>query len=285
MRFPTINDVAKELREINKETLEPYDDDEGIDVRLQVFPDGHWAVHSGASGYDQDHRGYWGSASVPGNNRRFSSTDVARDLIDQARDDKATGGEEPRASVKVAAKRPVVRDNKEVPIANPEDCDYGERHSRMSLYQFQFGAYADTKVYVWADSFEDAEEIAIEWADDNTRGVFITLTEDDLKEAAEDLGIAWDEAWDDGGAVGRKKFGQTWTPFDDRNYTKIVEHAEADLIVIGWTTLKSGTHVLSHEVHAHEVTDTDELEEVAERSEEEEDDEDLDEEVEEEDDE
>ncbi len=92
MRFPTISDVAAELRNINKQTLEPDDADEGIDVRLQVYPDGQWAVRWGSSDYDQDHRGFWGAASVPGNNRRFSSTDVARDLIDQAREHKATGG-------------------------------------------------------------------------------------------------------------------------------------------------------------------------------------------------
>lgn len=273
MRFPSINDVSAELRAINKETLEPDDTDEGIDVRLQVYPNSEWAVHSGASDYDQDHRGYWGASSVPGDNRRFDSKDVARELIEQAREHKATGGDdddvdEPRTG-RVIAKRQVA-DDREVPIANPEDCDHGERYSRMSLYQFQFGAYADTKVYVWAASFEDAEEIAIEWADDNARGVFVTLTEDDLKEAAEDLGIEWDEAWSDGGAVGRKEFGGTWTPFDDRNYEEIVQHAEADLIVIGWTTLNSGTHVISHEVHAHEVTDADEIEEVAQRSEEDE---------------
>jgi len=158
------------------------------------------------------------------------------------------------------------RDAREIPIANPEDCDHNERYSRMTLFQFQFGAYADTKVYVWADSFESAEEIAIEWADDNARGVFVTLTEKDLREAAEDLGIEWDEAWSDGGAIGRKEFGATWNPFDDRDYEKIVQHAEADLIPIGWMTLKSGSHVLSYEVHAHEVTDADEIEEVAKRS-------------------
>lgn len=275
MRFPSINDVSSELRRINKQGSADDGDDGGIDVRLQVMPDSTWTVNWGPSDYDQDHRGFWGSSSVPGDNRRFDSKDIARDLIEQAREHKATGGDvdevaEPRAG-RVAAKRQVAYD-KEVPIANPEDCDHGERYSRMSLYQFQFGAYADTKVYVWADSFESAEEIAIEWADDNARGVFITLTEDDLKETAEDLGIEWDEAWSDGGAVGRKEFGGTWTPFDDRNYEKIMEHAEADLIVIGWTTLKSGTHVISHEVHAHEVTDTDEIEEVAERSQEDEED-------------
>lgn len=94
MRFPTINDVAADLRQINKTTLQPDDADEGIDVRLQVYPDGEWAVHSGSADYDQDHRGYWGSSSVPGDNRRFDSKDIARDLIEQAREHKATGGDD-----------------------------------------------------------------------------------------------------------------------------------------------------------------------------------------------
>lgn len=34
------------------------------DVRLQVYPNGEWAVRYGPSDYDQDHRGHWGAASV-----------------------------------------------------------------------------------------------------------------------------------------------------------------------------------------------------------------------------
>lgn len=119
MRFPTINDVASELRAINKEILERDDADEGIDVRLQVLPNGEWAVHSGSPDYDQDHRGFWGSSMVPGNNRRFSSTDVARDLIEQAREHKATGGEEPRQGGRVAAKRQV-EEKSDMQIVIPE---------------------------------------------------------------------------------------------------------------------------------------------------------------------
>jgi len=89
MRFPKIDDVAAELRDINQSELQPEDADEGIDVRLQVYPDGQWAVRWGLSDYDQDHRGFWGASSVPGNNRRFSSKDIARDLIDQAKDQHA----------------------------------------------------------------------------------------------------------------------------------------------------------------------------------------------------
>jgi len=109
MRFPSINDVSAELRRINKETLEPDDADEGIDVRLQVMPDSTWTVNWGLSDYDQDHRGYWGASGVPGNNRRFDSKDVARDLIEQAREYKATGGDDDdvyeRTAPGVAAKR------------------------------------------------------------------------------------------------------------------------------------------------------------------------------------
>jgi hypothetical protein len=106
MRFPTIDEVAAELRSINEQTLEDDDDDDGIDVRLQVYPDGDWAVRSGSSDYDQDHRGHWGAASVPGNDRRFSAKDVARGLIEQAREHKATGGDDDDLQEnRVAAKR------------------------------------------------------------------------------------------------------------------------------------------------------------------------------------
>lgn len=89
MRFPSINDVAADLRSINAETLEPADEPEGIDVRLQVLDDGAWSVHSGDASYDTDHHGFWGSSSVPGNGKRFNARDVARDLIEQCRDDEA----------------------------------------------------------------------------------------------------------------------------------------------------------------------------------------------------
>lgn len=84
-KFPSIESVATELRGINANV-------EGeCDVRLQVWPDGEWAVRWGPSDYDQDHRGYWGASSVPGVNRkgqvsRFDSRAVARDLIEQAKE-------------------------------------------------------------------------------------------------------------------------------------------------------------------------------------------------------
>jgi hypothetical protein len=90
MRWPNISQVASDLREINSTVLEFEDSGEGIDVRLQVYEDGAWAVHFGDGSYDTDHRGYWGASSVPGNSERFSATAVAKELIDQAKDDYAS---------------------------------------------------------------------------------------------------------------------------------------------------------------------------------------------------
>jgi hypothetical protein len=107
MRFPKIDDVAADLRAINKQQLNRDDADEGIDVRLQVHPDGDWGVKSGSSDYDQDHRGYWGASSVPGDNRRFDSKAVARDLIDQAKDHAADNDEGDLDEPQTAREAPV----------------------------------------------------------------------------------------------------------------------------------------------------------------------------------
>jgi hypothetical protein len=56
------------------------------------MPDGGWAVHWGPSDYDQDHRGYWGASSVPGNGRKFNARQTAKDLIEQAKEMRATEG-------------------------------------------------------------------------------------------------------------------------------------------------------------------------------------------------
>jgi hypothetical protein len=87
--FPSIAAVAQRLREISENV-------EGeCDVRLQVYPGGNtgimsWTVRFGPSDYDQDHTGFWGASAVPGvyngKPKRFGSRDVARDLIEQARD-------------------------------------------------------------------------------------------------------------------------------------------------------------------------------------------------------
>lgn len=84
MKFPPIKEVALELRQINANVEGP------CDVRLQIYPDGQWAVRWGLPDYDQDHRGYWGASSVPGVVKgrvsRFRSRELAKDLIEECRD-------------------------------------------------------------------------------------------------------------------------------------------------------------------------------------------------------
>jgi len=88
--FPSIRAVASELRRINAYDAGAREDgDTLIDVRLQVYVDGAWAVRWGLSDYDQDHSGFWGASCVPGDSRRFDSEAVARDLLDQAKDQQA----------------------------------------------------------------------------------------------------------------------------------------------------------------------------------------------------
>lgn len=87
MRFPSIASVRAELVRLNR-LVDPSDDEQdSCDVRLQVYDDGGWAVRYGDPSYDTDHRGFWGgSSSIPGNSRRFNATETARELIEQARE-------------------------------------------------------------------------------------------------------------------------------------------------------------------------------------------------------
>ena len=96
--WPSIRDVAEELtaqkkqlrRIMSREDLMDEDGEggSGTDVRLQVTADGGWAIHTGLSDYDQDHRGYWGASWLPVYSRG-SMRELAKDLIDQARDQAA----------------------------------------------------------------------------------------------------------------------------------------------------------------------------------------------------
>lgn len=90
MKWPSLKEIARELKSINA-NVEAGDKNEYIDVRLQVYEDGNWIVRVGDVSYDPDHHGYWSASSVPGvykgRVRRFNSTTVARDLIQEAKDD------------------------------------------------------------------------------------------------------------------------------------------------------------------------------------------------------
>lgn len=66
------------------------DDEEGqsMDVRLQIHEDGMWSIHVGDPSYDQDHRGFWGSTSVPWleSDDSYSPEEVADELISECED-------------------------------------------------------------------------------------------------------------------------------------------------------------------------------------------------------
>lgn len=112
---------------------------------------------------------------------------------------------------------------------NMVDEDTGELkgYVRTQLFKLWFGAYGTTHVYVWADHLEDALEEAIDWLDDTGQcGVFTFLDEDDFRAAAEEQGYHPRDI-DDMVADG------SWP--DD-----VIEAAEADLMVVGHTTLKCG---------------------------------------------
>lgn len=87
IRFPAIRRIAEILFSLNKESIDEEEvdpDDCGMDVCLQVFENGKWAIRFGSS--DLDHSGYWGAASIPGSRKRFNSMEVAKDLIEQAKE-------------------------------------------------------------------------------------------------------------------------------------------------------------------------------------------------------
>lgn len=79
-----------EWAECNENDPNDYDSDEDyledsyVDIRLQVYEDGQWAIRSGLSDFDQDHRGAWGSSSVGCRISMEDAKELAKDLIEQA---------------------------------------------------------------------------------------------------------------------------------------------------------------------------------------------------------
>src|SRR3954465_10405416 len=82
VQWPTVAQVCEELTWVRDRCCEvpmkvydddgleidngPFDDeDDGyMDVRLQVYPGGSWALRRGDASFDTDHRGYWGAESL-----------------------------------------------------------------------------------------------------------------------------------------------------------------------------------------------------------------------------
>jgi len=83
IEWPTQTEVADSLKaEIGELISLGSVDPEGIDVRLSVSEDG-WSLHFGDSGYDTDHRGFWGSGSA---DTESDLDALAFDLLEQALD-------------------------------------------------------------------------------------------------------------------------------------------------------------------------------------------------------
>jgi hypothetical protein len=77
-RFPTVDMVAKELREVNDHC------ESQTVVRLQCMA-------TGRNGFtvrvdNPNNRGYWGSGVIPGYGKRFNSYDLASGLIQEAKE-------------------------------------------------------------------------------------------------------------------------------------------------------------------------------------------------------
>lgn len=83
MRFPSVRAIASTLKDIQRE-LDPADT-EDCDVRLQVYPNGQWAVRWGLSDYDQDHRGFWGCSSVSPTDSNLMLRVVTKQLLEQVK--------------------------------------------------------------------------------------------------------------------------------------------------------------------------------------------------------
>lgn len=86
--FPSPEEIGAELASI-ADFAEPEAEGEPgwADVRLQVWDDGTWAIHTGDASYDQDHRGFWGAGSLASDATESDIAQLAADLLEQALDD------------------------------------------------------------------------------------------------------------------------------------------------------------------------------------------------------
>ena len=85
-------DIASVIRDIrdNLDFDEETEEEERYcDIRLQFWPDGDWAVHSGDSSYDQDHRGFWGCSSVSEDTSDVDIKNIVSNLTEQVMEDRA----------------------------------------------------------------------------------------------------------------------------------------------------------------------------------------------------
>jgi hypothetical protein len=121
------------------------------------------------------------------------------------------------------------------PILNDGEFDWKGEEGLLRIWM---GQHAPTFLYYFGSSVEDAFEEAVEWADDHAPGLLFMLGLEEYKGAAEDEGIEWNDAWPD---------------FEDPDFQRVVDAAEADMTIIGHTTLKNGNAVPSWEWGVDEI--------------------------------
>ncbi len=96
MRFPTIKELTAEVEAYSRD-LAAYDEADLMDgdgevygeIRLQVTDSG-WSVQTGDPSYDLDHRGFWGASSIEPDASYAQCREIAKGLIEEARDAYAT---------------------------------------------------------------------------------------------------------------------------------------------------------------------------------------------------
>ncbi len=85
VKFPSVADVTRclLLAKPTKTECDEMGEDAYIDVRLQVMEDDSWGIHTGDSGFDVDHRGYWGASSL---SHDSNCREVAHELLGEAKE-------------------------------------------------------------------------------------------------------------------------------------------------------------------------------------------------------
>ncbi len=78
LEFPKVAEIAAALANVQKGIAAE------CDVRLQVYADGAWIIRYGSSDCDQDHRGYWGAASIDPDTTAEDLRFTAINLLEQA---------------------------------------------------------------------------------------------------------------------------------------------------------------------------------------------------------
>ena len=101
MKEPSKQDVARALCEArdqieacpcqadHEDGHEPSGCEGVVDVRLQVYDSGAWAVRVGDASYDLDHHGHWGSGMLAHDETDDEVDALAEDLIEQVLDSAA----------------------------------------------------------------------------------------------------------------------------------------------------------------------------------------------------